>query len=86
MPNTGLFHVLELDAATGVDGIEYVRSVRVRCNTCGGITRLSAGQLGAIPGGTTLVCGDCPSRQTVSNARLVECDDVLPRPARHPEQ
>ncbi|KUJ05051.1 hypothetical protein D7Y51_04290 [Stenotrophomonas maltophilia] len=78
MPNTGLFHVLELDAVSGVEGIERVRSIRVRCNTCGGITQLSGDALGAVPGGTTLVCGACPSRQTVSNARLVECDHVLP--------
>ncbi|HFK2920100.1 TPA: hypothetical protein ACGY72_001265 [Stenotrophomonas maltophilia] len=85
MPNTGLFHVLELDAASGVQGIERVRSIRVRCNTCGRITQLSGGELGAVPGGTTLVCGACSSRQTVSNARLVECDHVLPSSAQPPE-
>lgn len=80
MPDTGLFYVLNLDAVRDHDGnLDRVTAISVRCNHCTHITHAKAPELETMPGGTLLACTGCGERQAVSNARLVECDQVLGR-------
>ncbi|HBP02793.1 hypothetical protein D7Y24_19435 [Stenotrophomonas maltophilia] len=78
MPDTGLFHVIDLDADRDELGkLKHVSAITVRCNQCRHVTHSSAPDLQTMPGGTLLACAGCGERQAVSNARLVECDQVL---------
>lgn len=78
MPDTGLFYVVDVDSVLDEQGrVAYLSSLAVRCARCGHVTHSSNTDLESMPGGTVLTCGKCGTRQTVSNARLVECDHIL---------
>ena len=78
MPDTGLFHVIDLEADRDERGhVKHVDAIAIRCNKCRHVTRLGVSNLETMPGGTLLACAGCGERQAVSNARLVECDTVL---------
>lgn len=79
MPNTGRFFVLALDADRDAAGaITQVRSMALRCEACGEVTRTEGEQIARMNGGTVLACTHCGATQAVANARLVECDHLLP--------
>jgi hypothetical protein len=77
MPNTGLFHVLELDAVSGVQVLSASGPFACAATPAAGLHSCR----GRVGGGARW--NDAGVRrlsfaQTVSNARLVECDHVLP--------
>ncbi len=78
MPNTGRFFVLALDADRDPAGaIVQVRSMALRCEACGEVTRTDGAQIARLDGGTILACTHCGATQAVANARLEECDHVM---------
>lgn len=78
MPNTGAFHILNLNAIYDDGGLlQTVTYVAVRCNACGNETAAGTDAIEVIEGGTVLSCAFCGRRQAVSNARLLECVDHL---------
>ena len=86
MPDTGLFHVLDIDPMRDQHGnIQSVIAISVRCNSCQHVTHSTGPSLESMPGGTLLACAQCGGRQAVSNARLVECDHVLGTPLSQPQ-
>ena len=78
MPNTGRFFVLALDADRDAAGaIVQIRSMALRCEACGEVTRTEGAQIARLEGGTILACAHCAATQAVANARLEECDHVM---------
>ncbi|WP_159095126.1 hypothetical protein [Stenotrophomonas sp. ZAC14A_NAIMI4_1] len=78
MPNTGRFFVLALDADRDTAGaIAQIRSMALRCEACGEVTRTEGTQIARLSGGTVLACAHCGATQAVANARLEECDHVV---------
>jgi len=78
MPNTGRFLVLALDADRDTAGvIAQIRSMALRCEACGEVTRTEGTQIARLSGGTVLACAHCGATQAVANARLEECDHVM---------
>lgn len=78
MPNTGRFFVLAFDADSDPAGaIVDVRSMALRCEACGEVTRSEGAQIARLNGGTILSCAQCGATQAVANARLQECDHVI---------
>ncbi|HYQ21939.1 hypothetical protein [Stenotrophomonas sp.] len=78
MPNTGRFFVLALDADRDPAGaIVQIRSMALRCEACGEVTRAADAQIAHLEGGTILACVHCGATQAVANARLEECDNVM---------
>ncbi len=78
MPNTGRFFVLAVDADRDLAGaIVQIRSMALRCEACGEVTRTEGTQIARLSGGTVLACAHCGATQAVANARLEECDHVM---------
>ncbi|WP_188115459.1 hypothetical protein [Stenotrophomonas cyclobalanopsidis] len=78
MPKTGRFFVLALDADRDPAGaIVQVRSMALRCEACGEVTRTEGIQIVRLDGGTILACTHCGATQAVANARLDECGHLL---------
>lgn len=78
MPNTGRFFVLALDADRDPAGaIMQIRSMALRCEACGEVTRTAGAQIARLDGGTILACTQCGATQAVANARLEESDHVM---------
>ncbi|MBK0055859.1 hypothetical protein [Stenotrophomonas sp. S39] len=78
MPNTGRFFVLAVDADRDPAGaIVQIRSMALRCEACGEVTRTEGTQIARLSGGTVLACAHCGATQAVANARLEECDHVI---------
>lgn len=78
MPNTGRFFVLAVDADRDPAGtIVQIRSMALRCEACGEVTRTKGTQIARLSGGTVLACAHCGATQAVANARLEECDHVI---------
>jgi len=78
MANTGRFFVLALDADRDPAGaIVQIRSMALRCEACGEVTRTEGAQIPRLDGGTILACTQCGATQAVANARLEECEHVM---------
>lgn len=78
MPNTGRFFVLAVEADKDPAGaIVQIRSMALRCEACGEVTRTEGTQIARLSGGTVLACAHCGATQAVANARLEECDHVM---------
>lgn len=78
MANTGRFFVLALDADRDPAGaIVQIRSMALRCEACGEVTRTEGAHIARLEGGTILACTQCGATQAVANARLEECDHAM---------